>query len=219
VSEAAERRCPNCRALVSEDAEWCGQCFVSLRETVAEAAVVPQDSPVHVAVSAGTAEASGAERKQATWTCPACGHENALELDACEVCFTPFASLFREPDEGPKVDPRTAVIRSLIFPGLGHAAVGKTADGLARGMLFAWTFGTTILILFSGVSAGPMLGMLVLYGALSVAVYVFSAFEAYRLAQGGGVLVTSRILLWFAVALVLVSVLMAVMLIFTAARR
>src|SRR5262249_17984360 len=27
-----ERRCPNCGALVSEDAEWCGQCFTNLRE-------------------------------------------------------------------------------------------------------------------------------------------------------------------------------------------
>ena len=46
-----------------------------------------------------------------------------------------------------------------------------------------------------------------------------SAFEAYRMAQGDGALVSSRVLLWFAVGLVLVSVLMATVLIFTAARR
>ena len=39
------------------------------------------------------------------------------------------------------------------------------------------------------------------------------------MAQGEGALVTSRVLLWFAVGLVLVSVLMATVLIFAAARR
>jgi hypothetical protein len=219
VSDPAERRCPNCRALVSEDAEWCGQCFVSLKEPAAEPASIPEGSPMRVAVAARTDDEAGGERKVATWTCPACEHENALELDVCEVCFTPFAALFREPDAGPKVDPRTALTRSLIFPGLGHRAVGRGPDGLARGMLFAWTFGTTILILVSGVSSGPMTGMFVLYGALAIAVYVFSALEAYRMAQGDGTLVSSRVLLWFAVGLVLVSVLMATVLIFAAARR
>jgi hypothetical protein len=212
-----ERRCPNCGALVSEDAEWCGQCFVSLREPVAEP--VPEDSPLQVAVVSPSGVEPRAGGKIATWTCPACEHENALELDACAVCHTPFSALFREPDEGPKADPRTALTRSLIFPGLGHAAIGKGADGLARGMLFAWTFGTAILILVSGVSTGPLSGMLLLYGGLAVAVYGFSALEAYRMAQGEGVLVTSRVLLWFAVGLVLVSVLMATVLIFTAAKR
>jgi hypothetical protein len=215
VNEVVERRCPNCGALASEDAEWCGQCFVSLREPVA----VPEDAPPPIAVAARPDGEGGVERKVATWTCPACAHENALELDTCEICFTPFASLFREPDTGPKVDPRTALTRSLLFPGLGHAALGRGPDGLARGVLFAWTFGTTILILFSGVSSGPMVGMLLLYGALAVAVYAFSAFETYRMAQGEGVLVTSRVLMWFAVGLVLVSVLMAIGLIFAAARR
>ena len=28
-----ERRCPNCNALVSEDADWCGQCFADLRRS------------------------------------------------------------------------------------------------------------------------------------------------------------------------------------------
>jgi hypothetical protein len=205
--------------LVSEDAEWCGQCFVSLKEPTPEPTPIPEGSSLRVAVAPRTDDEVGGERKVATWTCPACEHENALELDVCEVCFTPFAALFREPEEGPKADPRTALTRSLIFPGLGHRAVGKGPDGLARGMLFAWTFGTTILILVSGVSSGPMAGMFLLYGALAVTVYIFSAVEAYRMAQGAGALVTSRVLLWFAVGLVLVSVLMATVLIFAAARR
>jgi hypothetical protein len=219
VGDLAERRCPNCRALVSEDAEWCGQCFASLKEPAAEPASIPEGSPLRVAVAARAAGEAGDVRKVATWTCPACEHENALELDVCEVCFTPFAALFREPEEGPAVDPRTALTRSLIFPGLGHRAIGKGPDGLARGMMFAWTFGTTILILVSHVSSGPLTGMLLLYGGLAVAIYVFTAFEAYRMAQGDGALVSSRVLLWIAVGLVLVSVLMATVLIFAAARR
>jgi ribosomal protein L40E len=31
VSVVEERRCPNCHALVSADADWCGQCFTPLR--------------------------------------------------------------------------------------------------------------------------------------------------------------------------------------------
>jgi hypothetical protein len=219
VNDVVERRCPNCGALVSVDAEWCGQCFASLREPAAEPVAIPEDAPIRVAVGTRRDGEGGGERRVATWTCPACEHENALEMDACEICFTPFASLFREPDEGPKVDPRTALTRSLLFPGLGHAALGRGPDGLARGMLFAWTFGTTVLILSSGVPSGPMAGMLLLYGALAAVVYAFSAFESYRMAQGGDVLVTSRVLMWFAVGLVLVSVLMAIGLIFAAARR
>jgi hypothetical protein len=86
-------------------------------------------------------------------------------------------------------------------------------------MLFAWTFGTAIVILFSGVSSGPAAGLLALYGVLAVGLYVFTAYEAYRMADGSGLLVSSRILLWGAVSLVLVSALMAAFLIFAAARR
>jgi hypothetical protein len=97
--------------------------------------------------------------------------------------------------------------------------VGRVPDGIARGTLFAWTFGTAIVILLAGVSSGPTIGLLALYGSLAVGLYVFTAYEAYRMAQGGGLLVSSRVLLWGAVALVMLSVVMAAFLIFATARR
>jgi len=200
---------------VSPDADWCGQCFTSLR--------LDPDPPPAAGTAPPALEASGAGRadgveRTATWTCPACEHPNAIELDVCEVCGTTFATLFRQEEARPTVDPRTALTSSLLFPGLGHRALGRGADGVARGVLFLWTFGTAILLLFSGVASGPVAGLFALYLLLALAVYSLSAFEAYRMAQGGGPIVSSRVLLWGAVSLVLVSVLMATFIIFTAAR-
>jgi Double zinc ribbon len=213
MSVPEERRCPNCGALVSPDAEWCGQCFTSLR-TVAEPGGRIETGPVRV-----TREGPEGARPTASWTCPACEHENALELDLCEVCGTSFGALLRQDEERRSVDPWTAARKSLLLPGLGHAAVGRAPDGIARGVLFAWTFGTAIVILLAGLSSGPAAGLLALYGGLAIALYAFTAFEAYRVAEGSGLLVSSRVLLWGAVALVLASALMAAFLILSAGRR
>jgi rubredoxin len=213
VSVPKERRCPNCQALVSSDADWCGQCFTSLR-IATEPARGTEPGLARVAP-----REPGGTRTTATWTCPACEHQNGLDLDVCEVCGTSFGALFDQGRDRPRIDPGTALRRSLLLPGLGHAAVGRLPDGIARGTLFAWTFGTAIVILLAGVSSGPTIGLLALYGSLAVGLYVFTAYEAYRMAQGGDLLVSSRVLLWGAVSLVLVSVLMAAFLIFAAARR
>jgi hypothetical protein len=209
VSVIEERRCPNCHALVSDDADWCGQCFTSLR-----APPPPPPGPVRVSVDPASKERAGGAR----WTCPTCGEENGLDLDACAVCGTPFADLFRQDERPPHVDPRFALTRSLIFPGLGHRAVGRGADGFARAVLFIYTFGTALLILLSGPSSGPVVGLLVLYGSIAVALYVLTALEAYQMAQGSGPIVSSRVLLWGVVALVVLSVLMAAITILSAAK-
>jgi RNA polymerase subunit RPABC4/transcription elongation factor Spt4 len=224
VSLVDERRCPNCHALVSADAEWCGQCFTSLRPVRPEQAPPAVEAAAQASVPASVAGGvpSGApdrgDRPAPTWTCPTCQHVNAIELDVCEVCGTAFAALFRQDEARPSVDPRTAFTRSLLFPGLGHRALGRGADGLARAVLFVWTFGTTLLILSAGLSSGPVAGLFSMYLLLSLTVYVLTAFEAYRMAQGDGPIVSSRVLLWGAVSLVLVSVLMATFIIFSAAR-
>jgi hypothetical protein len=210
VSIIEERRCPNCHALVSEDADWCGQCFTSLRPKVE---TPPAPAPVRV-----TADPTSKEAGSARWTCPTCGQENGLDLDVCAVCGTSFAALFRQDEQPRAVEPRLALTRSLIFPGLGHRAVGRGADGLARAVLFVYTFGTALLILISGPSSGPAVGLLVLYGSLAIGLYVLTAVEAYQMAQGGGPIVSSRVLLWGVVTLVVLSVLMAAFTIFAAAK-
>jgi hypothetical protein len=221
VSVIEDRRCPNCQALVSADAEWCGQCFTSLR-TEPEPATGPGPAQARgpdpgVSGIQVSADPSAPDAPTARWTCPACEHENALDSDVCEICGTSFGALFREGERRPSVEPRDALIRSLIFPGLGHRLAGYGPDGIARGALFLYTFGTTVLILVSGVS-NSLVWMLLLYGSLSLAIYALTAMEAYRLAQGGGPIVSSRVLLWGIVSLILVSVLMAAFIIFAAAK-
>ena len=93
----AERRCPDCGALASPDAAWCGQCFRSLVEPEPELEPTPEAVPHHATVAAGGVEGGTAERpvRAPVWPCPACDHENPIELDACAVCGTTFATLMR----------------------------------------------------------------------------------------------------------------------------
>jgi hypothetical protein len=229
-----ERRCPSCGGLAALDAEWCGQCFAPLRREPEppeparpaepagpepgaaprpEPSGDPPDSapkePVAVATPGGGAlEVSGGA---ASWDCPICGERNPLEAALCSVCGTPFGRLFEEPSAGPRVEPGTATVWSLGFPGLGHWKAGLRADGVARMVLFAWTFGTVLLILISrsGRGLGSFLPLFLLYLASATAVYVVSAMDAGRVASARAPVVSSRVLSWMSAALVLVSIVMA----------
>jgi hypothetical protein len=196
-----DRRCPNCSALVSADADWCGQCFTSLRTPAPDLAPDP--------VPAATTPVVAADRTEGappTWPCPTCGTQNAIELDLCSVCGTSFGQLLREPAAGPKVSPRDAFLWSLTFPGVGHARAGRAPDGIARGTLFVLTFGLALVIVVSGVSTAPVFGVVVLLLGSALVIYLGSAAEAYRLAAGGSPFVSARVLLWATVALIMISV-------------
>ena len=199
---------------MSEDAEWCGQCFTSLR--VAEA-----PDPTVDAVTARVAEPAKASDEaggEAAWPCPACGEANPIELDACRVCGTPFAQLFREPANRPTISPRDALLWSLTFPGVGHAKAGRTGDGIARATLFVLAFGLTLVIAFSG-ATGSLRAVVIVLLLSSLTVYLGSAYEAYRIADGGGLLVSSRALLWTTVVFVLVSIGLLTASVFSAGAR
>lgn len=210
-----DRRCPSCGALVSADAQWCGQCFASLREPAGEPAAAIESPPANEA--SGTT--AGAPRTVPTWPCPTCGAENAIELDACAVCGTPFAALMRQDDLPPEVAPKDALAWSLIFPGLGHLKTGHGADGLARGVLFLLLFAMALVTGLSGSSTGSVLGLFAVFMTLALAVYGGSAYEAYRLASGGEPLVTARTLLWVTVGVILVSIVLLAVTVMTAASR
>jgi predicted RNA-binding Zn-ribbon protein involved in translation (DUF1610 family) len=183
---------------VSEDAEWCGQCFASLR-------VTPPDPPAAASTPTSVSEPPkpvGA----ATWPCPVCGEANPIELDTCRVCGTPFAQLLRQQVDRPTISPRDAFLWSLTFPGVGHAKAGRAGDGIARATLFVLTFGLTLVIAFSGASSGSLAGVMILLLVSSLTVYLGSAFEAYRIADGGEPLVSPRALLWTTVVVLLVSI-------------
>jgi TM2 domain-containing membrane protein YozV len=142
----------------------------------------------------------------ATWPCPVCGEANPIELDACRVCGTPFAQLLRQQVDRPTISPRDAFLWSLTFPGVGHAKAGRAGDGIARATLFVLTFGLTLVIAFSGAATGSLTGVMILLLVSSLTVYLGSAFEAYRIADGGQPLVSARALLWTTVVVVLVSI-------------
>ncbi|HEX9124043.1 MAG TPA: zinc ribbon domain-containing protein [Actinomycetota bacterium] len=229
---AAERRCPNCGALVAEDADWCGQCYAPLTELpgpTSPSGTPPSPTSPGPSTSPGSPEQeTGADRgapvgsqagtsveaaaKTATWPCPACDHPNRIELDLCEVCGTPFARLFREQERAPEVEPGSALLWSLAFPGLGHWRCGRTLDGVARGVIFVWTLGTLLVLVLSRVGKGGFgatAPLFVLFLASALTVWVTSAYDAFRIAGGYEPVVSSRTLLWGSVILIVVSVLLA----------
>ena len=186
---------------MSAEAEWCGQCFTSLRS-----APDPEPAPAAIPSRRAPGELGEGGGAVATWPCPTCGSQNPLELDACSVCGTSFAQLLRQDEPGPAISPRDAFLWSLTFPGVGHAKAGRAADGIARGTLFVLTFGLALVVVLSGVSSGPVLGVVALFLVSALTIYLGSAVEAYRIADGGSPLVSARTLLWATVALIMISV-------------
>jgi ribosomal protein L40E len=206
------RRCPKCGALVSEDAEWCGQCFTSLREPdppPVAAPAAPESGPVADAagesVPAATQRTRPEEPTGAFWPCPVCGTRNPIVLEACEVCGTPFAAVMRG-ETRREVDPDKAFRRSLLYPGLGHAMLGYPLDGFARGAVFTLA---VLVAIFMPLTV-PTTPLTILAVVLSVAaaggIYALSAVETKRLMERRGLLVESRFLLWGAVGLMMVTV-------------
>jgi hypothetical protein len=130
-----------------------------------------------------------------------------MELDLCPTCATPFTRLFEEPVERPDVDPRNAAKWSLVFPGLGHARIGRSAEGVARGVLFLWSFGTALLVLLSHPSGlGVIKGLAVLFLLAAVLAYALAAVDAFRQAAGDGPVLSPRALLYGTAGLVIMSV-------------
>jgi hypothetical protein len=222
VDETAER-CPSCGALVSRDSEWCGQCLSPLRPTPGPTPTgEPQGGSPPAAHAEGDdrAGAPPPPRRLPTWACPVCEHENAIELDRCEICDAPFGRLFAEPETRPEVDPTRAFAWSLLLPGLGHWMAGRKAEGVARMVLFAWAFGTLIVLVAArwGRGLGSTAPLVFVYLVATVGLMASSAVDARRIASGEDPLVGSRALMWAAVGLIGMSVAIATVLAFSAAR-
>jgi hypothetical protein len=228
---STERRCPNCGGLVGADADWCGQCFARLDRaggppSAPEAArptaplgEPPEDvqlaeawSPRQAAVEA---EAGGGDRgpvrrtaQGLVWTCPRCDLVNPIESRICTRCGARFESLFSRPEPGPRIDPGRAARLSLLFPGAGHIAAGRTADGVARAVVFGWVALTVvaILVMRGGFRPGPLLPVVLLYLAAAAVVYGVTAVDARRAVEGEPPLLTSRMLLYGVGVLILLTV-------------
>jgi ribosomal protein L40E len=214
-----ERRCPNCGALVSADADWCGQCFFDLRPPPVPPP--PPQSPAEIAgapAASPAATATAADRSDAFWPCSVCGARNPIALEICETCGTPFAAVMRGTARQ-KVDPEAARKRSLLFPGAGHAMLGYPLDGFARGALFVLALVLALLLLIAVPHSGPALLAIVLTVGLAVGVYILSAVEIDDLAARGHLIVPSKFLLWGGVAVMFLVVGAIALSVATTARR
>jgi hypothetical protein len=219
----AEHRCANCGGLLAPSAEWCGQCFAPVARPGESAQPRPADpgetrAPAAV-VTPGGGAVEVAEGK-ATWECPVCGVRNPIEADRCPACQTPFGRLFETAEQRPRIEPRTAMLWSLALPGLGHWKVGLRADAVARMVLFVWTLGTVLVVTASrsGSGFGSSTPLFALYLGSATAIYVLSAIDAARAADGRPPVVSSRVLLWASAALVLASIALATLVTLPAAR-
>jgi DNA-directed RNA polymerase subunit RPC12/RpoP len=234
---SAEARCPNCGALIVGDARWCGQCYAPLDRGPAEApepaVVAPQVTVAEAAPAAASASetAAGLSRVQfrkvgeaLLWACPQCGQDNPMESPVCSACGTSFSSLLAEEHqaEGPTMTEGQALVSSLA-PGLGHIRLGRSAEGVARMILFLWAAGLGVLMLLSlrtpkpvnGVAVptpaskptGPILGVAVLFLAAALGIWVISALDAARLARGEeDQLLKPRVLLVGTIVLTVLSI-------------
>ena len=210
-------RCSSCDALVTSDAEWCGQCFTPLKrapvspEALAAAVGIKITEQTPETRSAGKDDGAApptpsGPKARLVWPCPACEHENDIELNVCEICGTSFASLMKADDEPIRIEPKDALTWSLIYPGLGHRKAGRGAEGVARGALFTLSLILLLMVVLSGLGSIGQSAMVALYLTTTLIVYLGSAAEAYRIAGGGAPFVSSRTLLWVTVGLLLVSI-------------
>ena len=202
---------------MTADAEWCGQCLTPLKRTpvsreelAAKVGIKITQEPA-ADVPSGSRDRVGPPtptgvKARLSWPCPACEHENDIQLNLCEICGTSFASLMKADEEPVNVAPKDAAIRSLIYPGLGHRKAGRGADGVARGALFTLSLMLFVMVVLSGLGSVGQSAMVALYLMTTLIVYFGSAAEAYRVAAGGPLFVSSRTLLWITVALLLVSI-------------
>jgi hypothetical protein len=219
MGDDREARCPRCGGLLAPGAEWCGQCFQRLGS---EPSPPPPEAPDPAArppdpstrpAARRAARGAGPFRVQegeVRWECPTCGSPNPIEAMACGRCGAPFGELMgRGERSSAQTVPRSRAVRlSLILPGLGHAAAGHRAEGVARGILFAWVVGTLLALLLvrSGEGTGPYLALMVLYLGAAVGLYGVTAADAGRAVDGSPPIVTSRVLLYGVSGLMLLTV-------------
>ena len=227
-----ERRCPSCGGLVAEDAEWCGQCLSRLdrpegqpaRDLPVEPVDLPGGSPQAAppgaeptgnGPAAPVREAPGlrAQGDEVLWACPTCGSDNRLEDSTCPSCGTPFRELFAEPTTRVLPAPRRALALSLLFPGAGHIAAGRVAEGMARAVVFAFALGTGLTILLSrqGLGLGPFVALVAVLALAATLLYGLTAADAVRVVGGESQIVTTRMLLYGATGLILLTIVVVVM--------
>ena len=202
---------------MSEDAEWCGQCFTDLRRPPPPPPAPPVGAE-EPAAAASDPETAVRPKGDPFWPCSVCGAHNPIVLEVCETCGTPFAAVMRGVTKR-EVDAQAALTRSLVFPGAGHAMLGYPIDGFARGVLFVLSVGLAIFLAIAAPHVAVMLLAILLMLGLGIGVYVLSAMEIKELAARGRLMVPSKFLLWVSVGVMFLVVGAIALSVATSARR
>jgi hypothetical protein len=156
---------------------WCGQCYRPLPGD--------SDEPVHQTDDAGggqlTMELALPETPRIgreEWTCTVCGSVNPLTESDCSVCGSSIFEAFK-PEPPEPVDARTAMLRSLFLPGLGHAFARQPLLGVSVGALVLVSLALGVVLLVLGVMLAGVALVLIGLGAWGVGVV-----DAYHWARG-----------------------------------
>lgn len=207
-------RCPDCGASNPPGAGWCGQCLRRFGEAAPATQAPPPEQPSEApaggppaAVSPPALEAvpsaqQGVRREgnALVWTCPACDTVNSMDALNCTVCGTPLAKLFAPTREAPPQRSRNAVLAMTgVLPGSGHIALGMTAAGIGRAVLYLWTMLVGVFLAIRDVrrNAGMVHALGYLFILAAVGVWVLSVVEAARAARGDRTLIAGgRTLTW-----------------------
>ena len=203
-------RCPACGAANAAGAQWCGQCLTRFGEPsapiapaapVAPAAAPAAPPPLRPVPSTGVHRRGG----DVYWTCPACDAVNDMSHMSCPRCGTPMAMLFGA--EKPKTLKRggpMVIVLSAVLPGAGHGYAGRTADAIARGVLYVWTLAIGLYLLTrpSGRGAGVFRAIGGVFVIAAAGTWMIAMLEAQRLVKGNdNPLVPGKALLWTSAAL------------------
>ena len=189
---AQTKRCSQCGASNPETAQWCSLCherFVEPKPEPEPARVTVGGASEAIAPTAQAGSASAASpadrgafqvsEEGIRWVCVTCGKSNSLEMSACEVCGTTFAETVRPKPERIQVEPATAALFSLFFPGAGHAKMGMWGQAVARGVLQLWILLVTTIGLLDKNVPGSLL-MASIFGFVALALWLMSAHDAFR---------------------------------------
>jgi len=193
-------RCPSCGAGNALGALWCGQCLRRFGD---------EPSPPAAALTlaaGGRPVVQAREDGQAVWSCPACEAENPLEAGVCARCGSAFTSFFTgdEATRAPRTSARAAIAATAALPGAGHWAHHETPAAIARGLLYVWSVGISILLLARPPASARALvrGIGACFALAAAAIWLLSMLETLRLTEGDRrPLIPPKALTWFAAGL------------------
>jgi hypothetical protein len=181
-------RCVSCGARNAETADWCTQCYVSLRGRPADpvelsasslapssepesSEQVPSPPPPSRPVAPAP---TGAHRDvrdhdgDVQWRCERCDTWSPLLAPSCTTCGGPrhgFGEGVASPADR-EVSPGSVTALSVALPGAGHLLVGRIGTGSARLLLWVlWLVGGLSTVRGAGSGTLALPGVVLLVGA------------------------------------------------------